>query len=55
VQKYPGQDEAALLFRLHDLYLKLSDPEHARGALERIVTKLPGTPAAQRAQKMLGS
>jgi outer membrane protein assembly factor BamD len=55
VQKYPGQDEAALLFRLHDLYLKLSDPEHARGALERIVTKLPGTPAAQRAQSMLGS
>jgi outer membrane protein assembly factor BamD len=55
VQKYPGQDEASLLFRLHDLYLKLSDPVHARDALERIVTKLPGTPAAQRAQAMLGS
>ncbi len=54
VQKYPGQDEATILFRLHDLYLKLSDPDHAKGALERIVTKLPGTPAARRAQSMLG-
>jgi outer membrane protein assembly factor BamD len=55
VTKYPGPDEANLLFRLHDLYLKLSDPVRAKGALERIVTRLPGTPAAQRAQKMLGS
>jgi outer membrane protein assembly factor BamD len=55
VTKYPGPDEANLLFRLHDLYLKLSDPVRAKGALERIVTRLPGTPAAQRAQAMLGS
>jgi outer membrane protein assembly factor BamD len=54
VTKYPGQDEASILFRLHDLYLKLSDPVHARDALERIVTRLPGTPAAARAQSMLG-
>jgi outer membrane protein assembly factor BamD len=54
-QKYPGDDEANILFHLHDLYLKLSDPVHARDALERIVLKLPGTPAAQRAQAMLGS
>jgi outer membrane protein assembly factor BamD len=54
VTKYPGQDEATILFRLHDLYVRLSDPVHARGALERIVTRLPGTPAAQRAQAMLG-
>jgi outer membrane protein assembly factor BamD len=54
VNKYPGQDEASILFRLHDLYLKLSDPVHARDALERIVTRLPGTPAAARAQSMLG-
>jgi outer membrane protein assembly factor BamD len=54
VTKYPGQDEATILFRLHDLYLKLSDPVHARGALERIVTRLPGTPAAAKAQAMLG-
>jgi hypothetical protein len=27
---------------------------HARDALERIVTRLPGTPAAARAQSMLG-
>ncbi len=55
VTKYPGQDEATILFRLYGLYLRLSDPVHARGALERIVTRLPGTPAAQRAQAMLGS
>ena len=54
VNKYPGQDEASILFHLHDLYLKLSDPVHARDALERIVTRLPGTPAAARAQSMLG-
>jgi outer membrane protein assembly factor BamD len=54
VQKYPGQDEATILFRLYGLYLKLSDPVHARGALERIVARLPGTPAAQKAQAMLG-
>jgi len=54
VTKYPGQDEATILFRLYGLYIKLSDPVHARGALERIVTRLPGTPAAQRAQAMLG-
>ncbi len=54
VTKYPGQDEATILFRLYDLYLKLSDPVHARGALERIVTRLPGTPAAAKAQAMLG-
>jgi outer membrane protein assembly factor BamD len=54
VNKYPGQDEASILFHLHDLYLKLSDPVHARDALERIVTRLPGTPAAAKAQSMLG-
>jgi outer membrane protein assembly factor BamD len=54
VTKYPGQDEATILFRLHDLYIKLSDPVNARGALERIVTRLPGTPAAAKAQAMLG-
>jgi outer membrane protein assembly factor BamD len=55
VTKYPGPDEANILFRLHGLYLKLSDPVRAKSALERIVTRLPGTPAAQRAQAMLGS
>ena len=55
VTKYPGgSDEATILFRLHDLYLKLSDPVRAKGALERIVIRLPGTQAAQRAQAMLG-
>lgn len=53
VSKYPGPDEANILFRLHDLYLKLSDPVRAKGALERIVARMPGTPAAQRAQAIL--
>ncbi|HXX32323.1 MAG TPA: outer membrane protein assembly factor BamD [Myxococcaceae bacterium] len=54
VTKYPGMDEASILFHLHDLYLKLSDPVRAKGALERIVTRYPGTPDAKRAQAMLG-
>jgi len=53
VTKYPGPGEANILFHLHDLYLKLSDPVRAKGALERIVARMPGTPAAQRAQALL--
>lgn len=54
VTKFPGPNEADILFHLHDLYLKLSDPVRAKGALERIVARMPGTPEAQRAQAMLG-
>lgn len=53
VTKYPGADQANILFHLHDLYLKLSDPVRAKGALERIVARMPGTPAAKQAQAML--
>ena len=55
VQKYPGPDDDRYLFRLHDLYSRLKDQPKARDALQRIITRLPGTPAAERAQKMLGS
>ncbi len=49
-----GFDEKAL-FRLHDVYTKLRDPTRAQDALRRIINKFPNTPAASRAQKMLGS
>ena len=55
LQKYPGPDDDKYLFRLHDLYSRLKDQTKARDALQRVITRLPGTPAAERAQKMLGS
>ena len=55
LQKYPGPDDDRYLFRLHDLYSRLKDQPKARDALQRIITRQPGTPAAERAQKMLGS
>jgi outer membrane protein assembly factor BamD len=55
LQKYPGPDDDKYLFRLHDLYSRLKDSNKARDALQRVITRLPGTPAAERAQKMLGS
>jgi len=56
VNKYPGvgYDEQAL-FRLHDAYLKLKDPQRAQEALQKIIERFPGTEAAERAKKMLGS
>lgn len=56
VAKYPGGglDERAL-FQLHDVYLKLKDPERAQEALRRIIGRFPGSPAASRAQELLGS
>jgi len=55
VDKYPSKDDPDYLFRLHDLYSRLKDQAKARDALQRIITRAPGTPAAERAQKMLGS
>lgn len=49
-----GYDEKAL-FRLHDVYTKLNDSTRAQDALRRIISKFPNTPAAARAQQMLGS
>jgi outer membrane protein assembly factor BamD len=53
-QKYPGLgfDQEAL-FRLHDVYLKLKDPQRARDALRRVVERFPGTDAASKAQEIL--
>jgi outer membrane protein assembly factor BamD len=55
-EKYPnsGHDEEAL-FGLHEAYSRLKQPDKAKSALQRILQRLPKTPAAERAQKMLGS
>ncbi|HVE84318.1 MAG TPA: outer membrane protein assembly factor BamD [Myxococcales bacterium] len=54
VQTYPGAgyDEQAL-FGVYEAYLKLRDSGRAQETLRRIITALPGTKAAQRAQKLL--
>lgn len=49
-----GFEERAL-FGLYDAYTQLHDDAKAKEALRTIVAKLPGTPAAQKAQKLLGS
>lgn len=56
LKSYPniGFDEKAL-FMLHDAYVQLKDPQGAQDALKQIITRFPGTPAAQRATRMLGS
>ena len=55
VSQYPGPNDDKYLFRLHDLYAKLQDQPKARDALQRIITRSPGTPAAEKARQMLGS
>ena len=49
-----GYDEK-VLFQLHDVYGKLNDKSRAEDALRKIISRFPGTPAASRAQQMLGS
>jgi outer membrane protein assembly factor BamD len=49
-----GYDER-VLFQLHDVYGKLNDKSRAEDALRKIISRFPGTPAASRAQQMLGS
>lgn len=56
VKDYPNSglvDDA--LFKLHDLYQDMKQPEKAKDALRRIVQHAPGSSDAQKAQKMLGS
>jgi outer membrane protein assembly factor BamD len=48
-----GLDERALL-GLHEAYVKLNDDARAKEALRTLVTRLPNTPAAEKAQKLLG-
>jgi outer membrane protein assembly factor BamD len=54
--RYPGTKyEEEALFTLHEAYVKLKEPDHAQETLRKVISRLPNTPAAQRAQKMLGS
>lgn len=56
VDQYPGLgfDEQAL-FRMHDAYKAMNDSQGASDALKQVITRFPGTPAAERATKLLGS
>jgi len=49
-----GLEERALL-GLYDAYTQLKDDVRAKETLRAIIAKLPGTKAAERAQKLLGS
>ncbi|PTL77641.1 outer membrane protein assembly factor BamD [Vitiosangium sp. GDMCC 1.1324] len=56
LKNYPGTElEADALFNLHAAYLELNEPEQAKQTLQRVIERLPGTPAAERARRMMGS
>jgi outer membrane protein assembly factor BamD len=56
LQNYPGTPyEEEALFLLHDAYLKLNDTAKAQETLRKVQERLPGTHAAERAKRMLGS
>ncbi|HEX8437809.1 outer membrane protein assembly factor BamD [Archangium sp.] len=56
LKNYPGTAlEEEALFDLHDAYVRLNDTERAKQTLQRVIERLPGTPAAERAQRLLGS
>lgn len=52
---YPnlGFDEEAY-FGLYDAYTQLHEPERANHALEQLIQRMPGTPAAEKAKRLLG-
>lgn len=56
LRTYPGvpQEEDAL-FMLHDAYRELNDTAKAQATLKRVMERFPGSPAAERAKRMLGS
>lgn len=56
VSDYPGTsyDERAW-FELVDAYTRLNDTARAQQTLKRLIEAMPGTPAAERAKKLLGS
>lgn len=56
LERYPGvRQEADAFFELHHAYVKLNDSARAQEVLRRVLSRLPNTPAAARAQRMLGS
>lgn len=55
LRRYPGTEyEETALFDLHTAYVRLNDPKKAEETLRQVLRRLPGTPAAERAQRMLG-
>lgn len=55
LRRYPGtQYEEEALFDLHTAYVRLNDPKKAEETLRQVLKRLPGTPAAERAQRLLG-
>lgn len=56
LKNYPGtKAEEEALFDLHNAYVQLNEPELAKQTLQRVIDRLPGTPAAERARRMMGS
>jgi outer membrane protein assembly factor BamD len=56
LKNYPGTElEEEALFELHEAYVRLNDTERARQTLQRVIERLPGTAAAERARRMMGS
>ncbi len=54
--QYPGSPvEEDAFFRLYDAYVKLNNPAKAQETLQRVLSRLPGTPAAERARALLGA
>lgn len=54
-QQYAGLGfDEQVLFGLHEAYTKMKDAPKAQDALERLIRRMPGTPAAERAQALLG-
>jgi outer membrane protein assembly factor BamD len=56
LKNYPGTElEERALFDLHHAYEQLRDGERAKQTLQRVIERLPGTSAAERARRMMGS
>ncbi|XXF79862.1 outer membrane protein assembly factor BamD [Myxococcaceae bacterium GXIMD 01537] len=56
LQQYPGTKyEEEALFMLYDAYGKLNEPAKAQATLRKVIERLPGTPAAEKAQRLLGT
>lgn len=56
LKNYPGTAlEEEALFDLHDAYVRLPDVARAQQTLQRIIERMPGTPAAERARRMMGT
>lgn len=56
LRRYPGtQHDEEAFFMLHDAYVRLNDTAKAQETLRRVLERMPGTPAAERAKRLLGS